>query len=309
MSSTPELRTKPMRRSHLWYKLSDLMSRWSFMLPTIVLLSVVLAYPLLYAVQISFSKFDLMTFGPGKWVGFDNYIKVLSDYRFWDSLRVTLVYLVFALPIQIVLGFGIAYLINAPWWGRSAIRAMFIIPLVVAPVVAGGIWRMILDPLWGLANYALGFVGIAPLDWFGDPNLAMAAVVIIDVWRWTPFVVLIATAALLALPKDVFEAAKIDGANWWATLWMVALPLLVPVIAATFIVRWLGAVKMFDIVLASTFGGPGKSTVVVNLFIYQEAFRSLHFSESAAMAMIVLVLTMVITGILLGFSRKLEDVN
>lgn len=309
MSSTPELRAKPMRRSHLWYKLSDLMSRWSFMLPTIVLLSVVLAYPLLYAVQISFSKFDLMTFGPGKWVGLDNYIKVLSDYRFWDSLRVTLIYLVFALPVQIVLGFGIAYLINAPWWGRSAIRAMFIIPLVVAPVVAGGIWRMILDPLWGLANYALGFVGIAPLDWFGDPNLAMAAVVMIDVWRWTPFVVLIATAALLALPKDVFEAAKIDGANWWATLWMVALPLLVPVLAATFIVRWLGAVKMFDIVLASTFGGPGKSTVVVNLFIYQEAFRSLHFSESAAMAIVVLVLTMVITGILLGFSRKLEDVN
>ena len=120
---------------------------------------------------------------------------------------------------------------------------------------------------------------------------------------------LLATAGLLALPKDVYEAAKIDGANWWATLWMVALPLLVPVLTATFIVRWLGAVKMFDIVLAATSGGPGKSTDVVNLFIYQEAFQSLHFSESAAMAMIVLVLTMIITGILLGFSRKLENVN
>lgn len=300
---------RPARTAVTWNKLSDLTSRWSFMLPTIILLTAVLAYPLLYAVQISFSKFDLMTFGPGDWVGFSNYIKVLSDYRFWDSIRVTLVYLAFALPIQIALGFGIAYVINAPWWGRSAVRALFIIPLVVAPVVAGGIWRMILDPLWGLMNWVLGLVGIPALDWFGDPNLAMATIVIIDVWRWTPFVVLIATAALLSLPKDVFEAARIDGANWWQTLWMVALPLLVPVLAATFIVRWLGAVKMFDIVLASTFGGPGKSTVVVNLFIYQEAFRSLHFSESAAMAIIVLVLTMIITGILLGLSRKLEDVQ
>jgi multiple sugar transport system permease protein len=298
-----------MAQGGTWYRLSDLLSRWSFMVPTIVLLTLVLAYPLFYAVQISFSKFDLMTFGAGKWVGLDNYIKVLSDYRFWDSLRVTVVYLVFALPVQVGLGFGIAYLINAPWLGRSLIRAVFIIPLVVAPVIAGGVWRMILDPLWGLMNFWLGLVGVAPLDWFGDSNLAMVTVIIIDVWRWTPFVVLIATAALLALPKDVFEAAKIDGANWWDMLWMVALPLLVPVLAATFIVRWLGAVKMFDIVLAATMGGPGKATDIVNLFIYQEAFQSLHFSESTAMAMVVLVLTMVITGLLLAISRKLENVN
>jgi len=119
--------------------------------------------------------------------------------------------------------------------------------------------------------------------------------------------VLIATAALLALPKDVFEAAKIDGANWWSTLWSVAVPLLVPVIAATFVIRWLGAVKMFDIVLAATYGGPGKATNVINLFIYEEAFRSLRFAESAAMAVIVLIVTMVLTGLFLYGSRKLEE--
>ena len=301
--------TAPRPRGARWYEFSDLVSRWTFMVPTILLMAIVLAYPLLYALQISFAKFDLMTFGPGKFVGFDNYIKVLKDYRFWDSLRVTMVYLSWTMPIQIVLGFGIAYLINADWWGRPIVRATFIIPMVVAPVVAGGIWKMILDPLWGIANYVLGLVGLGPFDWFADPNLAMASIVIIDVWRWTPFVVLIATAAIVALPRDVFEAAKVDGANWWQTLSMVAVPLLVPVIAATFIVRWLGAVKMFDIVLAATYGGPGTSTVVVNLFIYQEAFRSLHFAESSAMAILVLVLTMIITGVLLAGSRKLENVN
>lgn len=285
----------------------DFIIRWSFMAPTIVLLAAVLAYPIFYTIEISFARFDIMTFGAGEWIGFENYREVLSDYRFWESLRVTLVYLAFALPLQIVLGFLIAYLINAEWKGRGVVRALFIIPMVVAPVVAGGIWRMILDPLWGILNYWLGFVGIGPLDWFGDPNLAMAAVIIIDTWRWTPFIVLIATAALLALPRDVFEAARIDGANWWSTLWSVAVPLLVPVIAATFVIRWLGAVKMFDIVLAATYGGPGKATNVVNLFIYEEAFRSLRFAESAAMAVIVLAITMVVTALFLGGSRKLEE--
>ena len=222
---------------------------------------------------------------------------MLGDYRFWESLRVTLVYLVFALPVHVLLSFAIAYLINAEWKGRGVIRALFIVPMVVAPVVAGGIWRMRLDPLWGILNYWLGFVGIGPLDWFGDPNLAMASIIIIDTWRWTPFIVLIATAALLALPKDVFEAARIDGANWWSTLWTVAVPLLVPVITATFVIRWLGAVKMFDIVLAATYGGPGKATNVVNLFIYEEVFRSLRFAESAAMAVVVLATTMVVTAL------------
>lgn len=277
------------------------------MAPAIVLLALVLAYPIFYTLEISFAEFDLMTFGAGEWVGFENYQEVMSDYRFWESLRVTLIYLVWALPIQVALGFGIAYLINAPWRGRGVIRALFIIPMVVAPVVAGGIWRMILDPLWGLMNYGLAFLGFEPLDWFGDPDLAMAAIIIIDTWRWTPFIVLIGTAAILALPKDVFEAARIDGANWWAMLWQIALPLLVPIIAATFVIRWLGAVKMFDIVLAATAGGPGKATNIINLFIYEEAFRSLRFAESSAMAIIVLVLTMIFTAMFLRGSRKLEE--
>ena len=288
-------------------KFADLLSRWAFMVPAAVLLLAVLAYPIFYTIEISFSRFDLATFSAVEWVGWDNYREVLDDYRFWESMKVTVVYLVFALPLQIVLGFGIAFLINAEWRGRNVVRALFIIPMVVAPVVAGGLWRMILDPLWGIVNYVLGLVGLGPLDWFGDPTLAMAALIIIDTWRWTPFVILTATAALLALPRDVFEAAEIDGANWWSKLWSITLPLLVPIIAATFVVRWLGAVKMFDIALAATYGGPGGATNVINLFIYEEAFRSLRFAESAAMAVIILVVTMVLTALFLRGSRLLEE--
>jgi len=306
MTATTETRGRT-ARPRAWAKTADVVSRWAFMAPAAVILGAMLAYPIFYTIQISFSKFDLMTFSAVEWVGWENYAEVMGDYRFWASMKVTLIYLAFALPLQIVLGFGIAFLINAEWRGRNTIRALFIIPMVVAPVVAGGIWRMILDPLWGIVNYFLGLVGLGPMDWFGDPNLAMTAIIIIDTWRWTPFVVLIATAALLSLPRDVFEAAEIDGANWWSMLWSITLPLLVPIIAATFVVRWLGAVKMFDIALAATYGGPGGATNVINLFIYEEAFRSLRFAESAAMAVIVLVLTMVLTGIFLYGTRKLEQ--
>lgn len=288
-------------------RLLDLASRWAFMLPAGVILVAMLAYPIFYTLEISFALIDMTTFKVTEWVGWDNYSYVLSDSRFWASLKVSGIYLALSLPIQMVLGFGIAYLVNVEWKGRGVIRALFLIPMVVAPVVAGGVWRMMLDPLYGLTNHLLGFVGLGPYDWLGDTWLAMWTIVIIDTWRWTPFIVLIATASILSLSRDIFEAADIDGANWWTKLWSICIPLLLPMIAATFIVRWLGAVKMFDIALAATGGGPGAATQVINLFIYEEAFRSLYFAEAAAMAVIVLVGTMMLTGIFLHGSRKLED--
>lgn len=288
-------------------QLADTAARWGFMAPAFVILAAVLAYPILYTIELSFSELDLSTFQAGDWIGWENYISVMTDDRFWNAMRVSGVYLAFALPLQMLLGFGIAFLINAQWRGGGVVRALFLIPMVVAPVVAGGLWRMMLDPIWGLSNYVLGLVGIGPLDWLGNPSLAMATIVIIDTWRWTPFVTLIATAALLSLPTDVYEAAEIDGAGWWVQLRSITLPLLAPVIAATFVVRWLGAVKMFDIVLSSTVGGPGRATNVINLFIYQEAFGSMKFAEAAAMSMIVLAITMALTALFLYGTQLLEE--
>lgn len=288
-------------------RFNDLLSKWTFLGPTTLLLLGLLAYPIFYTIQISFSDLDLATFAPKGWVGWENYKEAITDPGFLNSLKVTGIYLVLALPLQMVLGFGIAYLLNVEWKWRGLVRALFLVPMVVAPVVAGGVWKMLLDPLWGVVNYGLGFIGIGPVNWLGDPNLAMISIVLIDTWRWTPFVVLIASAAMLALPRDVFEAAAVDGARWWHTLIHVSLPMLASAIGAVFVVRWLGAVKMFDIALAATRGGPGQSTNVVNLYIYEEAFRSLKFAESSAMAVIVLVLTMVLTMIFLRTTKKLED--
>ncbi|NUO96607.1 MAG: sugar ABC transporter permease [Nonomuraea sp.] len=277
------------------------------MAPALLLLAGMLLYPVLYTAWVSVSDFDLASFQPSGWVGWRNYEAVLHDPGFLDSLKVTGVYLVIALPLQMVLGFAIAFLLNVAWRGRGVLRALFLIPMVVAPVVAGGVWRMLLDPLWGVVNYALGLVGVGPVEWIGDPTLAMASLIIIDTWRWTPFVVLIASAGIMALPGDVYEAARSDGAGRWATLRHITLPLLVPVMAAAFVVRWLGAVKMFDIALAATRGGPGNATNVINLYIYEKGFKSLEFGSASSMATIVLVLTMLITFVLFRVTRRLEN--
>lgn len=277
------------------------------MAPAALVLAAVLAYPIFYAVQISFSTLNLATFTPAEWVGFEHYEDALTNQNFLRSLGTTALYLALALPLQIFLGFAIAYFLNAEWRGRGVTRALFIIPMVIIPVVSGGTWKMILDPLFGVGSWLLGLLGIPAPNWFGDPAFAMLGIVLIDTWRSTPFVVLIAAAAMLSLPKDIYEAAEVDGANWWRMLWSITLPLLAPMIAATFVIRWLGAVKMFDIVLATTHGGPGQSTNVVNLYIYQQAFQSLKFPESAAMAVIVLIITMALTFVFLGLSRRLEN--
>lgn len=295
------------RRPLTRFGLIDLANRWTFILPAVILMVVLLGYPIVYTVQISMSTLDLATFAPKEWVGWDNYAAALQDTNFLNSLVVTGIYLVLALPIQMILGFGIAYLVNAEWRGRGLIRALFLIPLAVAPVVAGGVWKMLLDPMWGLFNWIGGLFGLPTIDWIGDPTMAMITVVLIDTWRWTPFIVLIASAALMTLPRDVLEAASVDGASWWHKLWHVSLPLLAPIIAATFVVRWLGAMKMFDIALVATRGGPGQATNVVNLYIYEQAFRSLHFGEAAAMAVIVLIITMALMFVFLRGTKKLEE--
>ncbi|WP_218670010.1 carbohydrate ABC transporter permease [Streptomyces tsukubensis] len=280
---------------------------WLFLTPALVLLGGMLLYPIAYTVWVSFSSFDLAKFEPSGWVGWNNYRLVLEDPGFIKSLKVTGVYLVLALPLQMVLGFAIAFLLNVEWKGRGVLRALFLIPMVVAPVVAGGIWRMLLDPMWGIVNHVLGLVGLGPVEWLGDPNLAMVSLVVIDTWRWTPFVVLIASAGIMALPSEVYEAARMDGASAWRTLWRITLPLLVPVMSAAFIVRWLGAVKMFDIALAATKGGPGQATDVVNLYIYDKGFRSLEFGSASSMATLVLLLTLVVTYALFWITRRLEN--
>jgi multiple sugar transport system permease protein len=266
-----------------------------FVVPTVVILLVLLVYPLIYTMQISFSEFSTSTMKPSGFAGLDNYSRVVRDRFFWESLRVTLLYLLGALPLQMVLGTAIAFVLAVNWSGIKIVRALFLIPMVVTPVVAGSVWKTLLDPLWGYINHVISALGGQPIAWFSDPTLALVSIVIIDSWTWTPFVILIVLAGIMGLDLEPLEAAQVDGASWWQTMIYVKLPMLTTVILSAFVVRWLGAIKMFDIIYATTRGGPGNATEVINLYIYDTSFRGLGFEKSATMAVMIVVAALVLT--------------
>lgn len=297
------------QRSHFTTRFSKSLRRaevYLFVVPTLLIMAGLLIYPLLYTLQTSFSSFDIMTFSPGDYVGFQNYQRVLQDSNFWSSMRVTAVYLLIALPLQVIIGVAIAFLISVEWTGARLIRALFIIPMVVTPVVAGSIWKMLLDPLWGYLNYLLTSVGLPAIEWLAEPTLALISVIVIDTWRWSPFIILIVLAGIMSLDHEPIEAAKVDGASWFQRLIYVILPMLNPVILSAFVVRWLGAIKMFDIIYAATRGGPGNSTRVINLYIYEDAFRGLNFDQASAMSIILVIGASLLTFVFVRLSVLLE---
>lgn len=303
------LATDASPRPHLAERGLSLLRRlepYLFVVPTVLIMVGLLIYPLIYTLQTSVSEFDLMTFTPGEYVGTLHYQRVLQDSNFWVSMRVTAVYLLIALPVQIVLGVALAFLLSIQWRGVRIVRALFIIPMVVTPVVAGSIWKMLLDPLWGYINYLLIQFGIPPVEWLSDPNLALISVTIIDTWRWTPFVILIVLAGIMSLDHEPLEAAKVDGASWYQSFAYVTLPMLRPVILSAFVVRWLGAIKMFDIIYAATRGGPGSATRVINLHIYEDAFRSLNFDQASAMSILLVIGASAMTFFFVRLTARLE---
>jgi len=275
-----------------------------FLVPALLLLIGLLIYPLFYAFRTSFSTFDVTTFQPGKFVGFKNYVWVLNDPNFWTSLKITGLYLLIALPLQMVLGIAIARLISYDWGGSKIVRALFLIPMVITPVVVGSTWKMLLDPLWGIFNFLWSTVGGQPISWFGNPQLALLTIILIDTWRETPFVILIVQAGIASMDQEPLEAARVDGANWLQRLILVELPMMQDVLLSAFIIRWLIAIKMFDIIFVTTRGGPGNVTEVTNLFIYESAFRTLSFDKSSAMSILIVLIAVTFTILIVRSSQK-----
>lgn len=287
----------------VWKNIAE---RYSFLLPVILVLLLLTIYPLIYSVRLSFSTFDRSTALPGEFVGLKNYLWALNNKYFWKSLGVTSIIIVGSLPLQMILGILLAFLVHVEWPGGKIVRALFIIPMVATPVVIGSMWKMLLHPLWGFVNYIWGLLGGESINFFSGSTIALASIIVIETWGSTPFIILMVTAGLAGLDPEPLEAAKVDGANWWQAFTMVILPMLKPVLYSSFIVRWLGAMKAFDIIFTATGGGPGNATEVANLYIWKSAFQSLNFDHSAAMAMIILIFGVGLTLIFIHFSLRQE---
>lgn len=286
------------------------LDRWTFLVllaPGVIVLVILSAFPLIYSLWLAFNKWNLGD-RTATWhfVGLANFAAIFtSDPFFWSAVQATAVLVGSTVFIQMVLGLGIALLLNREFWGQGIVRTIVILPVMTTPVVIGLIWRFMYNPDRGIVNYLLSLANITGLDWLGRLNTAMPAVVLVDVWQWTPFVVLVVLAALQALPKEPTEAALIDGANAWQRFRYVTFPLIQPAVLVALLIRLMDAFKTFDIIYVLTLGGPGVSTQVLSLYAYKQGFKFFNMGYAAALSYIMVVIMIILANVLLrNLSRK-----
>ena len=272
--------------------------------PGVLALAVTTTFPLLYLLWQSTQNINLAMPGMDRFVGAQNYVRMWNDARFWGAFGFTLIYAGVTVTLQLVIGLSMALLILQIPRAQWAFRIAAILPIVLAPVVAGLFWRtLMLTPDFGIVDFASRSIGLGSHNWLGDPVLARASVIVIHTWQWTPFVFLYLLAALAALPVDLFEAARIDRANAWKRFVHITLPLIRPAIVVVVILRITVALSAFAAIYAATGGGPGTVTEIINLYAYRVSFVELSLGYGAAAAVVLLVLTIAVAAILFRIRR------
>lgn len=274
--------------------------------PATILLLAVTLVPFLWALAISLTDHSLTRPGQTVFVGLANYGMLLASPEVWQAGRVTAVFTFLAVSIQLVLGVGLALLLHRETRGAWAWRLAFLLPMAVTPVAAIFTFRMMFHPSIGVLNGILRDLGLPPVDWLGTPTMAFVSLLFVDCWQWTPFMLLIAVGGLASLDAEPLEAAEVDGAGPWRVLCDHTLPMLAPYLAVAVVFRAIDAFKTFDIIFVLTGGGPGVATRTLNLLAYKQGIEFLSIGYAAAIAISMLVLTIVAAQVFLrrtGFFR------
>lgn len=278
-----------------------------YIAPAFIVLIIILVYPLGYALWLSVHQWLLRSFKQGiPFIGLDNYIQLFSNPDFLNSIKITFTFVFLAVGIEFILGIGLALLLNQELKGRGLFRSMILLPMMCTNVVIGLMWRLLLNYHYGLMNYYLGQIGIGPIEWLSSPKVAMASVVMVDVWNTTSFVALMLLAGLQSLPDEPFEAAKIDGASGVQSFYYLTLPLLKPVILVALLWRFIDTFRIFDVIYLLTSGGPARVTETVSIYIYRYGFQSFNLGVAAASSFIMLLIMLVIAGMLTRAIRQQE---
>lgn len=272
--------------------------------PTMLALAVVSLVPFLYAVWLSFHE---VNFGQvGGLSGFANYAKLFANDRFWNGLWVATKFTLLAVPIQFVLGLAGALVLNQSIRGRSVLLPLLFIPSMMAPIVVGLLWKIMLAGSWGLVSYNVieRFGILEGTSVFASPDYALYALVFVDVWQWTPFVALAFFAGLQGLPVGPYRAAAVDGASAWQQFTRLTLPMMTPLLAVIGLIRFIDAFKIFDSIFILTSGGPGISTESPSIVAYKMSFEQWRIGESAAMAVIIWVLFFVLCSVFYQVAKR-----
>ncbi|MBK0391181.1 carbohydrate ABC transporter permease [Ramlibacter algicola] len=271
--------------------------------PAFLLLLLTTTVPLVYLGWNSLQKLDMSMPWLTGFAGAGNYLKMGEDPRFWNSLWLTVIYTASTVVLQVVIGLSLALLVLQIPRGQGLLRVAAILPIVLAPVVVGLFWRtLVLSPDVGLLDVVTRALGLGGHNWLGDPQLALVSVIAIHTWQWTPFAFLVLLATLSTLPPDVYEAARLDRASAWQRFRFITLPLIRPAVVMVVILRTMTALSAFAAIFAATGGGPGTSTEILNLYAYRTSFTELNIGYGSALAMVLLVMTLVISWLL--FRRR-----
>ena len=269
-----------------------------FIFPAVLVMVAGLAYPVINSFYLSFYDWEIGTdFAKAPFVGLEHFFRMASDPDVAESLWVTMRFGFWTITIEMVLGVALALLLEKPIRGASIFRTIFILPLMVSPVVVGLIWRYLFDARIGWINYYIGFLGIEPQVWLGDAELAFFAIVFTDIWQWTPFIFIIVIAGLQALPSEVLEASRIDGANWWQQVFLVKLPMIRSILLIALLMRLIDVFRALEVMYILTGGGPGRATELLALHIYNRAFDAQQLGYASAISVLLIL---IVFGLSLG---------
>ncbi|MDP8923569.1 MAG: sugar ABC transporter permease [Chloroflexota bacterium] len=257
----------------------------------------VFAYPLAYSFWLSLHAYNITR--PPRFVGLDNFALILLDARVWGSFGVSVTFALISLSLQFVIGFSIALLLHRIVLFRGLIRTIVIIPLMLTPVVIGLNWRLMLNLDWGIINYFLRLLGFGAVNFVNDPRTALASMVLVDVWHTTSFTVLVLSAGLASLPDEPFEAASIDGASKWQQLWYLTIPLLRPLILVILLFRSYELLRVYDLVYATTGGGPGRMTETISFHIFNRMFQGFQVGYASAISYILFAISLIWSAIII----------
>jgi multiple sugar transport system permease protein len=278
-----------------------------YLLPTILILIAVVIFPLIYALNLSFSRWDDFEQTITKFVGFKNYHRLLTrDNRFWNSLEKSFVLWGVAGSAQIVLGFLMALLLNRVFLFHRVVKALVLLPMLVLPVGAAHMWSLIFNPLFGPINYILSIVHLPQLDWLGSTRYAMISIIITDVWQWTPFCFLILFAGMQGIPMELYDAAKVDGASAWQTVRRITIPLLKRVFLVVILFRSIDLFRTFDTIYVLTSGGPAGATETMPFYTYILGFKRFDMDKAAALSFLLVIIVSLLSIFFIARFEKEE---
>ncbi|GKU76604.1 carbohydrate ABC transporter permease [Paenibacillus sp. L3-i20] len=280
--------------------------KWIYTLPAVLFVLLMMVFPILYTVRISFFEWSMSATSPPKWVGLANYITLLTEERFWKSVQSTFTFTFGAIIIETFLGVAIALLLFRNFRGKNIAKTIFLLPMVATPVAMGLVWLLIYEPTIGAANTLLKLIGLDPQLWIASPTQALPSLILIDVWQWTPMISLIVMAGLSTLPSEPYEAADVDGASKWQKLIHITLPLLKQTIIVAMMLRLIDVMKTFDIIYATTQGGPNNVSETLNIYGYTLGFQYFKLGTASSLLVIFFALVMGATLLMIWIRKRME---